>query len=69
VKVSVVDGQNRRLKGVRVRVTGAGVRATTKATNALGQASFKLTPKKRGKLVFSATLVGYQPAYGTVTVR
>jgi len=69
VRVSVLDGSGKRLRGVRVRVTGAGVRATAKATNALGQTTFKLKPRKRGKLVFTATRAGYQPAYGALSVR
>ena len=52
-----------------VRVTGAGVKVVGKRTNAVGRVTFKLKPKKRGKLVFSATKTGYQPAYGALKVR
>ena len=31
--------------------------------------TFKVKPKKRGKLVFSATKAGYQPAYRALKVR
>ena len=69
ISARVVDGNGRWLKGVLVRVTGAGVKVVGKRTNAVGRVSFKLKPKKRGKLVFSATKTGYQPAYGALKVR
>ena len=67
--MTVFDGQNRRLKGVRVRLTGAGIRAVAKTTNAVGQVAFKVKPRKKGKLAVSATKPGFQPAYGSVKVR
>ncbi len=69
VRVTVVDGKNKKLKGVRVRLTGAGIRAVAKKTNAKGQVSFKVKPRKKGKLAVSATKPGFQPAYGSVKVR
>jgi hypothetical protein len=69
VRVSVFDGASRRLAGVRVRLTGAGIKAVAKRTNARGQVSFKVRPKKRGKLLVSATKSGFQPAYGSLKVR
>jgi hypothetical protein len=69
VRVSVVDGRGRRIGGVRVRLTGKGIRASAKRTNARGQVKFKVRPKKRGKLIVSATKVGFQPAYASVRVR
>jgi hypothetical protein len=69
VTARVVDGSGRWLSGVLVRVTGAGVRRTAKRTNAVGRVSFKVQPRKRGKLVFSATKAGFQPAYGALKVR
>ena len=53
----------------RVRITGAGVRAVAKRTNKMGQVVFTVKPRKRGKLVFSATKAGYQPAYRSMSVR
>jgi hypothetical protein len=64
----VVDGNNRLLKGVLIRLTGPGVRVS-KRTSALGRVTFNVKPKKRGKLVFSATKAGYQPAYRALKVR
>jgi lipocalin len=68
INVRVVDGTGRLMKGVLVKVTGTGVK-TSKRTNAVGRITFKLKPKKRGKLVFSATKAGYQPAYRALKVR
>jgi hypothetical protein len=70
VRVTVLDGsKNKKLKGVRVRLTGAGIRAVAKKTNAKGQVTFKVKPRKKGKLAVSATKSGFQPAYGSVKVR
>ncbi|MFL5934555.1 MAG: hypothetical protein ACJ76O_08410 [Gaiellaceae bacterium] len=69
VRVSVLNAQGKRLSGVRVKLTGAGIRAVVKKTNAVGQVSFKVRPKRRGKLLVAATKAGYQPAYGSVKVR
>ena len=34
-----------------------------------GKVVFKVKPKRKGKLLVTATKAGYQPAYGTVRVR
>lgn len=41
---------NRATRGVRVRVSGAGVRAVTKRTDAKGQVVFRVNPKKTKKI-------------------
>jgi hypothetical protein len=69
VSARVVDGRGRPLAGALVRVTGAGLKRLAKRTNVTGQVTFKLRPKKRGKLVFSASKAGFQPAYGSLKVR
>jgi hypothetical protein len=69
VTARVLNGQGRPVAGVRVRVRGVGVRSVAKRTNKKGQVVFTLKPRKRGKLVFSATKSGYQPAYRSLTVR
>jgi hypothetical protein len=69
IRVSVVDGRGKRLMGARVRLTGKGIRAVAKRTNARGQATFKVKPRKRGRLIVSATKSGFQPAYASVRVR
>jgi hypothetical protein len=69
VTARVLNGQGRPVAGVRVSVRGVGVRAVAKRTNKKGQVVFTLKPRKRGKLVFSATKSGYQPAYRSMQVR
>jgi hypothetical protein len=69
VTARVLDGQGHPVASVRVSVRGVGVRAVAKRTNKKGQVVFTLKPRKRGKLVFSATKSGYQPAYRSMQVR
>ena len=57
------------LGNVRVRISGRGLRTVAKRTNAVGKVTFLLRPKRRGKLLVTATKSGYQPAYGSVRVR
>jgi hypothetical protein len=45
------------------------VRTVAKQTNGVGQVTFKVRPKKRGRLVFTATKAGYQAASGSLKVR
>jgi len=69
VNIYVVDGRGQRLAGVRVRVTGAGVKPRALRTNRFGSVVFKVKPRRKGTLSFTATKAGYQPAYATVRVR
>jgi hypothetical protein len=69
VSARVLDGRGRPLVGALVRVTGAGLKRFSKRTNVTGQVTFKVRPRKRGKLVFSASKAGFQPAYGSLRVR
>jgi hypothetical protein len=69
VTARVLNGQGRPVAGVRVRVRGVGVRSVARRTNTKGQVVFTLKPRRRGKLVFSATKAGYQPAYRSLSVR
>jgi hypothetical protein len=69
VRVTVSSAQGKKLAGAKVKLTGLGVRAVVKQTNKLGQVTFKVRPKKKGKLLVSATKAGYQPAYGSLRVR
>jgi hypothetical protein len=68
VRVSVMNAQGKRLAGAKVKLTGVGVRPVVKKTDKLGQATFKVRPKKRGKLFVSATMAGFQAAYGALKV-
>jgi hypothetical protein len=69
VRVTVFDSAGKRASGARVRLTGPGVRASAKRTNKLGQVTFKVRPKKRGKLLFTATKPGFLAAYASLKVR
>jgi hypothetical protein len=69
VSVTVRSSEGGWLGGVRVRISGRGLRAVVKRTNAVGKVTFLLRPKRRGKLLVTATKSGYQPAYGSVRVR
>jgi hypothetical protein len=68
VRVTVMNAQGKRLPGAGVRLSGVGVRAT-KRTNKLGMVTFTVKPKKKGKLLVTATMSGFQPGYGSVRVR
>ncbi len=69
LSVSVGDGSGRRLAKVLIRISGKGIKTRSARTNAQGRVSFKLKPKKRGKLLVTASRPGYQTAYGSVTVK
>jgi hypothetical protein len=67
--VTVRTTNGRFLAGVRVRLTGRGLKAVAKQTNRVGKVTFMVNPKRKGKLLVSATKAGYQPAYHTVKIR
>jgi hypothetical protein len=67
VVVTVSDPAVKPVAGAKVRVSGAGIRAKTGRTNRSGKVSFRVRPRKRGKLVFSATKAGY--AAGSLSMR
>ena len=69
IPVAFADGSPEDLAGAKVKLTGVGVRPVVKKTNKLGQVSFKVHPKRKGKLLVSATMSGFQPAYGSLRVR
>jgi hypothetical protein len=69
VRVSVMNAQGKRLAGAKVKLTGVGIRAVVRKTNKLGMVTFKVRPKKKGKLLVSATKSGFQAAYGSLKVR
>jgi hypothetical protein len=67
VRVTVSDPALKRVGGAKVRVSGAGVRPKSALTNRSGQVSFRLRPRKRGKVVFRATKTGF--AAGSLSLR
>ena len=69
VTATVLTNKGKRLYHAVVRVSGPGIKARNVKTNKQGVATFKLKPRKRGKLTFRATKAGFQPAYGTIKVK
>lgn len=67
VLVTVSDPALKPVAGATVRVTGAGMRSKAGRTNRLGRVSFRIRPRKRGRLVFSASKQGFAP--GTLSMR
>jgi hypothetical protein len=69
ITVTVRNASGNWMRGVKVRVTGAGVKARPRSTNALGYVRFTLRPTKRGRVLFTARKSGYQSAGITLRVR
>jgi hypothetical protein len=69
VSVTVKNGQGMYMKGVKIRVKGAGVKARTVSTSMWGVARFRLKPSKRGRVLFTAKKSGFQSAGITLRVR
>ena len=69
VTARVTNASGTWMTRVSVRVSGAGLRARTKATNVVGNASFRLRPTKKGRVLFRATKKGYQPAELLVIIK
>jgi hypothetical protein len=67
IRVSTYSGKA--LAGVRIRLTGKGLKARAGRTNAKGKLVFTLKPRRKGKLTVRATKAGYQATYTTVRVR
>jgi len=67
VRVTVSDPGLKRIAGAKVRVSGAGLRPRSGKTNRSGQVSFRLRPRKRGRVLFTATKPGF--ASGTLSMR
>jgi hypothetical protein len=57
------------IAGASVRVSGAGVSARTKLTNADGKARFYVRATRLGKVTFRVSKSGYETAYLSRTVR
>jgi hypothetical protein len=67
VLVTVSDPMLKRVSGATVRISGAGIRPKTGRTNRQGRISFRLRPRKRGRLLFTASKQGFAP--GTLSMR
>jgi hypothetical protein len=67
VVVTVSNPLNKPVAGATVRVSGAGMRAKRGRTNGRGKVTFRLRPRKKGRLLFGATKPGY--AAGALSMR
>jgi len=67
VLVTVSDPAGKAVAGATVRVTGAGMHPKSGRTNARGRVTLRLRPRKRGRLLFSATKQGF--AAGSLSMR
>ena len=67
ITVTVSDPANKPVARALVRVSGAGVKARRARTNSKGKVSFRVRPRKKGRLLFSATKAGY--AAGALSMR
>jgi len=59
VTVTVSDPLNHAVAGATVKVTGAGIRAKKGSTKKTGKITFRLKPRKKGRLTYTATKPGY----------
>ena len=59
VTVTVADPLNHAVAGATVKVTGAGIRAKKGRTKKTGKITFRLKPRKKGRLTYTATKPGY----------
>jgi hypothetical protein len=67
IVVTVSDPANKRVRGALVRLSGAGLKARRARTNRQGKVSFRIRPRKKGRLLFSATKAGYTA--GSLSMR
>jgi len=65
--VTVQNPTFKPIAGATVRVSGAGLKARKAKTNRKGKVTFKIKPRKKGRLTFGATKPGY--AAGALTMR
>jgi len=61
VTVTVSNPSSKPVAGATVRASGAGLKPRAGRTNSKGKVSFRLRPRKKGRLVFSASKAGYAP--------
>ncbi|HMI99657.1 MAG TPA: hypothetical protein VK488_07490 [Gaiellaceae bacterium] len=67
VRVTVSDPLGKAVAGAKVRVSGAGMAPKSGRTSRLGRVTIRVRPRKRGRLLFSATKAGF--AAGSLTMR
>jgi hypothetical protein len=67
--VRVSDSSGKPVSAATVTVSGAGVRSKRARTNRRGQVTFKVRPRKRGRLMFSAKKAGFGPGALSLRIR
>lgn len=60
LKITVRGASGGRIKKARVTVTGGGLKSSSRRTSKRGVATFRIRPRKRGKLTIKASKSGYQ---------
>jgi hypothetical protein len=70
ISLTVRNGSFQQVEGANVRVSGAGVTAVTKQSNASGVATFRVRAKRYpGTVTFKITKTGFETEYHKKTVR
>jgi hypothetical protein len=67
--VRVTDSSAKPVAAATVTVSGAGVRSKRARTNRRGQVTFRVRPRKRGRLLFSAKKAGFGPGALSLRIR
>jgi hypothetical protein len=69
VRIRVTSAKGRGVKGVRVRLGGAGLRERSRRTGRRGTVQFRVRPQSRGVVRLQADKRGFTPASARVKVR
>ncbi len=70
ITVTVRNASFQPVEGANVRVSGAGVNAVTKQSNASGAVTFRVRAKRYpGTVTFKITKTGFETEYHKKTVR
>lgn len=67
VRVTTLRGS--RLRNVTIRPTGVGLKVKAKKTGKKGQVTFRIRPRKKGTLTFTASRKGYKTSKATQSIR
>jgi hypothetical protein len=68
VTVTMTNAAGNVISGVTVKVAGGGIKAQSLKTGTNGKIKFKVKPKKKGNLTFTATKTGCTATTGTTSV-
>jgi hypothetical protein len=68
ITVTTKDAKGHAVGGVTVKVSGGGMTALSKKSSSTGKVSFKVHPKKKGKLTITGTKAGLQSGWATLPI-